>query len=137
MIRAVLDTNIVVSALLFEGVASRLVPGWQQGRITLLVSKALLDEYLRVFHYPKFRLTTVEVRHLVYGELLPFVTPVKVARTPRVLRSDPADNHVLACALAGAADLVVTGDHHLLALRRYRTIPIVPLSAFLQQLGIS
>ncbi len=135
MIRAVLDTNIVISALVFRGEASVLVPAWQGARFRMLVSSHLLDEYIRVLHYPKFHLTPAEVHHLIITEVVPFVTPVKVVRVPRVIRVDPSDNHVLACASSGKADVIVSGDHHLLALERYGRIPILTLNAFLHRLG--
>lgn len=137
MIRVVLDTNIVISALVFEGVAKALVPAWQHRRFTLLVSTRLLEEYIRVLHYPRFHLSREDIRHLAEEELLPFITPVKVKRVPRVIRADPSDDHVLACASAGSADLIVTGDHHLLDLARYRRIPIVTLSEFLERAALS
>jgi len=135
VIRAVLDTNVIVSALIYKAVAFPVVVAWQQHRFQLLVSTRLLEEYIRVFHYPKFHLTQREIANLVYQELVPFITPVKVARTPRVIHADPSDNHVLACAVAGKADLIVSGDHHVLRLGTYRTVPIVALSEFLTRLG--
>jgi putative PIN family toxin of toxin-antitoxin system len=133
--RVVLDTNVVISALVYEGPACELVPAWQHHRFTWLVSNALLAEYIRVLHYPKFHLAPDEIRYLVEHELLPFITPVKIARTPRVIRVDPSDNHVLACASSGHADLIVSGDHHLLDLGRYRGIPILTIPTFLQRLA--
>jgi len=134
LIRAVLDTNIVISALLFEGPVQTVVSAWQRQGFVLLASQALVAEYVRVLHYPKFRLTTEEIRVLVADDLLPFITPVKVTKTPRVIRTDPADNHVLACAVAGRAQVIVSGDHHLLELTQYHTIPILSLREFLQRL---
>ena len=55
--RVVLDTNVLISALLFSGVASDLVPLWQKEKITVLLSREILEEYLRVLAYPKFQLT--------------------------------------------------------------------------------
>ena len=136
MIRAVLDTNIIISALLFGGSASTLVPGWQHRRFALLASKPLVMEYIRVLHYAKFHLTSDEVRYVLEEELLPFIAPVKATRPPRVIHADPSDNQVLACAVAGKAEIIVSGDHHLLEVERYRRIPILPLSAFLQQLHL-
>ena len=131
MIRAVLDTNAVVSALIFNASAFPLVTAWQQPRFRLLVSPALLEECIRVFHYPKFRLSEGEIKRLLYQELVPFITPVKVSRTPRVILADPSDDHILACAVAGNADIIVSGDRHLLDLGQYRAIPIVPIADFL------
>lgn len=137
MIRAVLDTNIVVSALLFEGPARAARAAWQdRRRMTLLVSKALLAEYIRVLHYPKFRLTPPEIKDLIEEDVLPLITPVRVTRTPRVVRADPSDNHVLACAVAGRADAIVTGDRHLLTLSSHQGIPILMLAHFLRQLEL-
>ncbi len=136
MIRAVLDTNAIISALLFDGPASRLVPAWQHRRFVLLVSQALLAECVRVLHYPKFRLGPEAIRRLVEQELLPFIAPVKVTRVPRAIRADPADNHALACAVAGHAEVIVSGDHHLLDLGKYRGVSIITVSAFLQYLPL-
>lgn len=132
-----LDTNVVISALVFKGKASALVPAWKRRQFTLLVSQALVAEYIRVLHYPKFRLTRQDIRHLLEEELLPFLTPVRVTRTPQVILADPSDNHVLACAVTGRANLIVSGDRHLLNLAKYRQIPIVSLAHFLHQLGLS
>lgn len=136
MIRAVLDTNIVISALVFRGQASALVPAWQGARFRMLVSSHLLDEYIRVLHYPKFHLIPAEVHHLIVEEVVPFMTPVLVKRVPRVIRVDPSDNHVLACASAGKANVIVSGDRHLLELEKYAHIPIVTLADFLHQIGL-
>jgi putative PIN family toxin of toxin-antitoxin system len=135
VIRAVLDTDVVASGLLFQGAASVLPAAWQMRRFAFLVSAALLDEYARVLHYPRFHLTVDRIRYLVEDELLPFITPVKVTRTPRVIRADPLDNHLLACAVAGYADVLVSGDHHLLGLSRYRGILIISLASFVERLG--
>ena len=59
--RVVLDTSALISALLFTDTAARLVPLWQSRRITVLVSKAILQEYLRVLAYPKFGLGDQEI----------------------------------------------------------------------------
>jgi putative PIN family toxin of toxin-antitoxin system len=64
-VRVVLDTNAVVSALLFSGVSSKLVSLWQEGLITPLLSRQILDEYLRVLSYPKFALSEEEIKELI------------------------------------------------------------------------
>ena len=92
MIRVVLDTNTVVSALLFSGIASRLVPLWQTRRIAVYVSREILREYLRVLAYPKFRLTDQDIRLLVEEELLPFVETIRVRRHLAVVRRDPDED---------------------------------------------
>ncbi|MFQ5802397.1 MAG: putative toxin-antitoxin system toxin component, PIN family [Candidatus Methylomirabilales bacterium] len=134
--RVVLDTNTLISALLFSGTASRLVPLWQSRRLTLLISKAILQEYLRALAYPKFRLTDQEIKELIEGELLPFVEVVRVRRHLAVVRRDPEDNKFLECAVAGRAEHLVTGDQDLLELVSYRGITILTVGEFLKRIGL-
>jgi putative PIN family toxin of toxin-antitoxin system len=59
MIRAVLDTNVVISALLFSGPPSQLVSAWQSSRLRPAMSAQILNEYVRVLAYPEFELTSI------------------------------------------------------------------------------
>ena len=129
--RVVLDTNAVVSALLFSGVSSKLVSLWQNGLITPLLSREILDEYLRVLSYPKFELSEEEIKELIQEEILPFAEVVKPKRRLRVVRRDPSDNKFLECAVAGKASVIISGDKDLLSLGRYRQIRIQSPAQFL------
>lgn len=133
--RVVLDTNTLISALLFSGTASRLVPLWQSRRITLLLSGAILQEYLRVLAYPKFRLSDQEVRGLIEEQVLPFVETVRVRRYLHVIRRDPDDNKLLECAVTGRVEYLVTGDQDLLELGAYRGITILTVGDFLNRIA--
>jgi putative PIN family toxin of toxin-antitoxin system len=133
MIRVVLDTNVVVSALLFRGSTSRLVPLWQSHKFLPLLSKEMRDEYLRVLSYPKFHLTTQEASALFERQLLFFARPVIAKRISPVIREDPSDDIFLACAAAGRAEFIVSGDRHLLALKRYLKSRIVSVDEFYSQ----
>jgi putative PIN family toxin of toxin-antitoxin system len=130
-IRVVLDTNVLVSGLLFAGPPSRFVPLWRERRIVLLLSKAVFIEYLRVLAYPKFKLSGEEIKALVDEYVLPFAEMVTVAEVPAVIREDPADDNFLALAAAGRARYIVSGDKHHLALREYRRVRIVTPREFL------
>lgn len=132
--RVVLDTNTLISALLFSGTASDLLPLWQTGRITILLSKAILQEYLRVLAYPKFRLSGEEIKGLIEGKVLPFVETVEVKKHLTVIRRDPEDNKFLECAVAGQAEHLVTGDRDLLEVGSYRGITILTVGQFLDQI---
>lgn len=134
MLRAVLDTNVIVSALLFRGATGRLVALWQERKFVLLVSKEIVQEYLRVLAYPRFELSVEEVKGLLERQLLPFATPVKAKEILPVVHEDPSDDIFLACAVAGKADCLVSGDRHLLALTTYQKIPIISPSAFFSKL---
>jgi putative PIN family toxin of toxin-antitoxin system len=126
-LRVVLDTNVIVSALLFSrGQASWLRPAWQDGRLRPLVGKATATELLRVLQYPKFRLTEAEREDLL-ADVLPFCETVTIDDPPSHIPScrDPHDRKFLELALAGGADALVTGDADLLALAPEFAIPIV------------
>lgn len=130
VIRAVLDTNVVVSVLLFDGETSRLVPLWQQPRFLPVISRPTLHEYLRVLAYPKFKLTAREVRQAI-EELLPYSEVVSPKTRLRAIRRDPADNRFLECAVAGKAHYLVSGDADVLSLKSFRGIRIVSVAEFL------
>ncbi len=131
--RLVLDTNVVVSALLFEGPAHRLSGLWQEGGFKLLASSGMIRELSRVLAYPKFRLSEEEISELLHEEVLPFVVPIVAGEIVPVVVEDSSDDEFLACAAAGRADAIVSGDKHLLRLGHYRGIPILSIRDFLER----
>lgn len=137
MIRAVLDTNVLISALLFSGPPSRLVPAWQAGRLRPVVSADILEEYLRVLAYPKFRLTRAEIRGLMEEDVLPFVETIQVIPSTITPLRDPDDVKFITCALAARVKWLVSGDADLLDLCRVESVEIISVTAFLQQFKLS
>ncbi len=135
MIRAVLDTNVILSALLFGGHTGRLVRAWQTRRFRLLLSRAILEELLCTLAYPKFHLTENEIRELLEEELIPFAETVIIRRQPAVRLRDPDDLAVVACALTGRARYLVTGDADLLSLERIRQMEVIRPAEFMGRLG--
>jgi putative PIN family toxin of toxin-antitoxin system len=131
--RVVLDTNTLVSALLFSGVASRLVPLWQSRRITVLVSKSILNEYLRVLGYQKFGLSESEIRGLIEEELLPYADAIEVRRRLPAVCRDPEDMKFLECAVIGRAEYLITGDQDLRSLGSYRAVTLLTAGEFLRR----
>jgi putative PIN family toxin of toxin-antitoxin system len=118
-IRVVLDTNIVVSALLFaDGRLSWIRRAWQQGRIRPLVCKETTEELLRVLTYPKFKLTSQE-RDELLADFLPYTeaVPLPQAREQHPECRDPNDRIFLELAAAAQVTVLVSGDADLLALR--------------------
>jgi putative PIN family toxin of toxin-antitoxin system len=137
--RVVLDTNVVLSALVFthgRAVAAR--EAWQVGRCEPLVSKATVDELIRALGYPKFKLVADEQRELL-ADYLPYcravVIPAKLPRTPPC--RDPFDLPFLQLAIVGKADFLVTGDRDLLDIKSRLLCPIVTLEAFLAGLPLT
>ncbi len=132
--RLVADTNTVVSGLLWQGPPRQLLDAAFAGRFRLYTSAALLAELAEVLGRAKFArkvaASTFSAEQLVwrYARLARHVTPAAIEP---VVRADPDDDHVLACALAARAELIVSGDRHLLALGEYQGIRIVGASAAL------
>ncbi len=134
--RVVLDTNLVLSALVFShGRLAALREAWQSGRICPLVSRATVAELIRVLAYPKFRLSPDEQEELL-ADYLPWCETVLIPDPPPVVLAcrDPFDTPFLLLALAGKADALVSGDGDLLALADSFTCPILGAEAFLQGL---
>jgi uncharacterized protein len=137
-VRLVLDTNTVLSALLWRGTPYRPLEAIrkQYPHLQLYSSPVLLEELTDVIARPAFlhRLSAIgkTVRQVLadYIETVELVEPIEI---PQVVR-DPDDNHVLACALAAKAEIVVSGDKDLLDLARYRGIPILTTAEALQRI---
>lgn len=134
-LRVVLDTNVLVSALLFGGRAGMLRDAWKDGRIITLVSKATFAEFRKVLSYPKFKLSQREIRAILNEEILPFVEPVEIADQVTGVCRDSRDDMFLAVADCGRGEYLVTGDRDLLVLKNYGTTRIVPVAEFLLLVG--
>ncbi|GAB6057257.1 putative toxin-antitoxin system toxin component, PIN family [Desulfonatronum parangueonense] len=130
--KIVVDTNVLVSALLFGGKAGRIIGLWKSEAIHPLVSEAIVSEYLRVLAYPKFQLARSEIRHLLDHEILPWFKPLVVTPGERFIPNDPEDDKFIWCASQGKAKLIVSGDPHLLDCVR-TPVPVISLADLLQQ----
>lgn len=131
--RLVIDTNVLVSALLAgTSLPAHLIVLWREGRFDLLTSAEQLDELMRVTRYPKIRerLAPALAGRLI-NELRDIAVVAKNLPTVAVC-ADPYDNYLLAMATEGAADFLVTGDKHdLLGLKLYEGTRIVTVRDFL------
>ena len=126
--RLVLDTNTVVSALLWRGTPHDLVNTARARPIALFTSPILLAELEDVLTRKKMA-KAVATSGISPDQLMQryrrLVTVIHPAPIPPTVLTDPDDDHVLACALAAKADLIVSGDRDLLTLKSFREIPIV------------
>jgi putative PIN family toxin of toxin-antitoxin system len=130
VIPVVIDTNVLVSALLFGGDPGRLVAYWKSGRILPYISKAMVEELLRVLSYPKLGITEKDIQYLLYAEILPYFNIQKVKPGPVIIETYPSDDKFLCCAAAAGADAVISGDKHLLQMRTYQDIVILSPAQF-------
>ena len=135
--RVVLDTNVVLSALVFGGgPAARIRRAWQGGGCVPLVSTATVQELIRVLAYPKFRLSDEGREHLL-ADYLPWAATVAMPARPPATPPcrDPFDVPFLELAAAGRASMLVSGDRDLLSLAdqpRYRILTPADFLASLQ-----
>ena len=131
-LRAVWDTNVLISAFLLRGRSSLLVQALFANKITLFVSEPILKEYFEVAIRPKFGRSFAEIKRL-----LQLLTPHMVLVTPKTrleqILTDPVDLKFIECALEAKAGYLVTGDKSLLALRRYQRVKIVSVQTFLRR----
>lgn len=131
--RVVLDTDVVLSALLFSGgTPARVRLGWQSGRFVPLASAATVQELVRVLAYPKFALSAAEQEELL-ADYVPWVQVVRVPNPPPAVPRcrDPFDAPFLHLAVAGRAKVLVSGDRDLLALDGAAGLcPVLTVEAF-------
>ena len=128
MKRVVLDTNIYISALVFGGAAQRVLDSLDTGGFVVCVSQPIVDEVMGVLRH-KFGWTPAQLDYA-----LPPLWKRAVMVTPagRITACvDPDDNRILECARAARADIVVTGDDHLLRLECFEGAAIVSPRVFL------
>ena len=133
--RVVLDTNVVLSALLFgRGPTARVRVGWQSARFVPLASAATARELVRVLAYPRFGLSAEEQSELL-ADFMPWVAAVDIPGPPPVVpRCRIRSTAFLHLAVAGRARALVSGDRDLLALAGARGLcPILGVEAFCQQ----
>jgi len=138
MIRAVVDVNVLVSALLNpRGVPARIVKLWREDAFKVIFCEALAAEFEQVVMRPRLRsrgVSSEELKELSHS-IRRFSVMTSGAITVVEVARDQDDNKVLACALEGGADYVVSGDDDLLALGNYEGIAIVSPIAFLAVLS--
>lgn len=139
VVRVVLDTNVVLSALVFGGgLAGRTRLAWQSGAIQPLASTATVQELVRVLAYPKFRLASKDQQELL-ADYLPHVQTVRIPQpSPAVPKcSDTMDLPFMHLAVTGKAQVLVSGDRDLLAVadafEQASGCPILSLEAFVRR----
>lgn len=138
MIRAVVDTNVLISGTISpHGVLRQIILAWHQEQFALLTSAKIITEVVQVLHYPRIQ----EKYQLSEDDIL--LTRETLLNDAHVLEDlyeversrDPEDDIFLACALEGRADYLVTGDPDLLEIKYYHGTQIVSPRQFLDILA--
>jgi len=130
--KVVLDTNVLISGIFFSGTPSRILVAWADGQFELLVSVEILSEYHRVADRLRSQFPMVELKpvlDLVTRETR-IVEPTPV---PMSACDDPDDVKFLACAIAGRADCVVSGDRALLRASGFQRIEVLTPREFMRR----
>jgi putative PIN family toxin of toxin-antitoxin system len=134
LIRAVIDTNITVSGLLFGGIPLEIIRAALACEFTWVTSPALMEETRKVLRSEKFGLPILEIKKMTRPlfEVADIIIP---AYPLDVIKRCPADNRVLECSVEGECSLIVTGDRRdLLTLKRYKHIEIINAREFLNRI---
>jgi putative PIN family toxin of toxin-antitoxin system len=131
-VRVILDTNIFVSGIFFSGPPARILEAWRDGKIQIVVSEAILEEYRTVGMRLGVDFKGVDIE--------PFLNLVSLTARmygapalPTQICDDPDDDKFIACALASGTKLVVTGDKSLLKVSGYRGIKILTAREFIDK----
>jgi uncharacterized protein len=132
--KVVLDTNITISALFWEGNPRKIYDLVRQGKLIMLLNDNMEKEFIRVLGYEKFGLSPQEIIPFLRN-LRTHARHVETKSEMDVVIADPTDNIFLECALDGGADFLISGDRHLLDIKVYKGIKIVRASEFLLREG--
>ena len=138
MLKAVIDTNQFVSGLInHHGSSFQLLEAWRSQDFILITADEIILEMRRVLHYPRI----MRKYHLSAQDVDTFVHTVEhnaivLSHLPilKVIKDDPDDDKILACAVTAEADYIVSGDSHLLDLQFFKNIPIITVKEFLKLL---
>ena len=132
-IKAILDTNVLISGTFWKGAPFEILKAWQGRRFRMAISLPILDEYRRVLEemsrkWPPAVLGSILALIELHSEM---VEPIRFAKT---ICSDPDDDKFLEAAAAAGADYIVSGDAALLSLKNYQRTQIVRPARFLGEL---
>lgn len=134
--RVVIDTNVLLSGLLWHGAPHTLLNHVRNGIAELVMSQALLDELTEVIARPKFATIlarTTRTPERILSEMQILADIIVAPALPVPVCRDPDDDTVLACAQAARADFIVSGDDDLLILKEFQNIPIITPAQAIQR----
>ena len=135
-LQAVIDTNVLVSGILWRGVPFQLLRWAEEHHLRIYTSLEILAEVYRVLHYPKFQ-QYIDNQQASPGELFAKIaslcTVVQVDQIVKGVCSDADDEKFLSCALAANVAVLVSGDKHLLDLKKYRSIHMLTALEFYEE----
>jgi len=140
VLRVVLDTNVLVSSLLNKtGAPARFIDAWRAGAYLLVTAPPIMAEIKAVLELPRIRgkyaLTDHDIRQVFDLLEKDAILVPGLLHVGNAIPQDPSDPIFLSCALEAGADVIISGDHHLLSLKVFEGIPIMPVVQFLERLA--
>jgi putative PIN family toxin of toxin-antitoxin system len=133
MLRAVLDTNVLVSAIISDGKSRELLRRGVANQFSIITSDLILRELVQVLNRPKFRTSEDEINRIILA-LIASAEVVGVKSKLEAVKEDLKDNMIIETAYDGSADVIVSGDRHLLSLKTFRGIRIITVENMLSLL---
>lgn len=122
--KVILDTNVFVSGVFFSGPPYRILEAWRDGKIQLVMSQEILDEYRRVGESLAEQFSNVELQPML--ELITTNAELfSVQNLPEPVCKDPDDDKFLACALASKCKVIISGDKNLLKVSGFHGIRVI------------
>ena len=133
MFRAVLDTNVLVSAVISDSKSRELLTRGISNQFSIVISDLIIKELVSVLKRPKFNTSEDEINRIVQA-LITSAEIVIVKSKLEAVKQDPKDNIIVETAYDGNADIIVSGDRHLLELKTFKRIKIVTIEEMLELL---
>jgi len=131
-VRVVLDTNVFVSGIFFTGPPHQILEAWRDGKVQLLVSPPILEEYHRIGVELASHFQNIDLKPFL--DLLSIHAEIVLAPTlPPIIHDDLSDDKFLEAAVAGKASYIISGDKHLVKLSEYQGIQILKPRDFVQR----
>lgn len=130
--RVILDTNVFISGIFFTGPPYEILKAWQDNRIRIVASPAILEEYQRVAETLSSQYSGIDIGEII-DLLIAHAELIMPERLKGSVCEDPHDDKFLECAINGKAKFIISGDKHLLRVSSYQGIKILTPRQFMDR----
>ena len=134
MVKVVLDTNVVLSAILFGGKPRQILEAALGGTIRICISGPTIGELEKVLQRPKFGFSSQMVQTII-SEITAIAEWIEPQEHRGLVKDDPEDNMFLDCAIEGKVDYLISGDHHLLSIGKCEGVQLINPDGFIEVLA--
>ncbi|MDH4201123.1 MAG: putative toxin-antitoxin system toxin component, PIN family [Spirochaetia bacterium] len=131
MNKIVIDTNVLISAILFSGIPNQVLQEVISERYHLYLSHDILNEFLHVLSRSKFKLLEPQIKQF-YEEIIHITNIVYPMQKLLIVKEDPSDNMLFECAIEANANFIVSGNKHVLNVKKYKNIEVITPRNFIQ-----